>query len=144
MVLNLNKTKISLFIKAQSAESGPPLGTILGNLGVNTVKFCKDFNEYTKELPNYFKLYVNIFINENKSFTYNLSLPSVGYLLYLLKKSKDITLNNGTIIQNYFITIEDLFKLAKFKHPNLDWHKSIPIIMGTLHSANIFVEQINI
>jgi len=120
MVLNFNKTKISLFIKAQSAESGPPLGTILGNLGVNTVKFCKDFNDYTKELPNYFKLYVNIFINENKSFTYNLKLPSVGYLLYLLKKSKDITLNNGTIIQNYFITIEDLFKLAKFKHPNLD------------------------
>ena len=119
MVLNFDKTKISLFIKAQSAESGPPLGTILGNLGVNTVKFCKDFNEFTKDLPNYFKLYVNIFINENKSFTYNVKLPPVGYLLFLLKKTKDIILNNGTIEQKNFISISDLFKLAKFKHPNL-------------------------
>jgi len=119
MVLNFNKTKISLFIKSQSAESGPPLGTILGNLGVNTVKFCKDFNEFTKELPNYFKLYVNIVIQENKSLTYTVSPPSIGYLLFLLKKSKDIKLNNGTIEQKYYITIEDLFKLAKFKHSKL-------------------------
>lgn len=47
----MNYKKISLFLRAQSVDSGPPLGTILGNLGVNTVKFCKDFNEFTKDIP---------------------------------------------------------------------------------------------
>ena len=41
--------KVSIYLRAQMAESGPPLGTVLGNLGVNTVKFCKEFNDFTKD-----------------------------------------------------------------------------------------------
>jgi len=134
------KLKVNLFIKSQTAESGPPLGTILGNLGVNTVKFCKDFNEYTAELPNYFKLYVSIGINENKSFDYTVKLPSVGNFIVLLRKSETEVLPNGSIIAKNYVSIVDLFKLAKFKHQHIDFKKSIPIIMGTLGSANINVK----
>jgi len=58
--------KLILYIKAGQAESGPPLGTILGNIGVQTVKFCKEFNEFSKDLPLYFLLKVKIIISENK------------------------------------------------------------------------------
>jgi len=30
------------------ADAVPPLGTVLGNLGINAVKFCKDFNDLLK------------------------------------------------------------------------------------------------
>jgi len=48
------------FLISGSAEPAPPLGTILGNLGVNTIQFCEEFNLYTKNLPNYFYLKVAI------------------------------------------------------------------------------------
>jgi len=82
--------KLSLYIKAGQAESGPPLGTILGNIGVQTIKFCKEFNDFTKELPTYFLLKVKIIITENKSFTFSVEQPPIGFIISLLKKNEKI------------------------------------------------------
>lgn len=132
--------KLTIYIKANSAESGPPLGTTLGNIGVNTIKFCKEFNEVTKDLPNYFLLRVNIIVAENKSFTFTVNLPSIGSLIYLLKKEETFKNKDGVIINNSYIYLEDLLKLAKFKFPNYDIKKSSKIIKGSLLSANINVK----
>jgi ribosomal protein L11 len=80
------KHVIDIVIRSQSAESGPPLGTVLGNIGVNAVKFAKDFNEYTEELPNYFKVNVKIFIYRNNSYKFITRIPNIGYILSLLRK----------------------------------------------------------
>lgn len=138
-----NKIKIKIFIKSQMAENGPPLGTILGNLGLNTMKFCKEFNEFTKDLPDYFKLIVKMTINENKTYEYKVFLPTVGYFISLLKQEEELLINGKKKI-NYFISINEVFKLAKFKHPTLRFEQSIPIIMGTLASANIKIKEKNI
>ena len=132
--------KLTIYIRANSAESGPPLGTTLGNIGVNTIKFCKEFNEFTKDLPNYFLLRVSIIIAENKGFTFTVSLPSIGFLIYLLKKEEVLTNKDGVVTNNSYIYLEDLLKLAKFKFPNYDIKKSSKIIKGTLLSANINVK----
>ena len=132
--------KLTIYIRANSAESGPPLGTTLGNIGVNTIKFCKEFNEFTKDLPNYFLLRVSIIIEENKGFTFTVSLPSIGFLIYLLKKEEVLTNKDGVVTNNSYIYLEDLLKLAKFKFPNYDIKKSSKIIKGTLLSANINVK----
>jgi large subunit ribosomal protein L11 len=132
--------KLTIYIKANGAESGPPLGTTLGNIGVNTVKFCKEFNEFTKELPNYFMLRVSIVIAENKGFTFSTSLPSIGFLIYLLKKEETLKSKDGVTTTNLYIYSEDLLKLAKFKFPNYDIKKSSKIIKGSLLSANINVK----
>jgi ribosomal protein L11 len=47
---------INIIIRSKSAESGPPLGTVLGNLGVNTVKFVKEFNDFTNDYLNILSL----------------------------------------------------------------------------------------
>jgi large subunit ribosomal protein L11 len=90
----LNKIDISYikkcFIISSKAEAAPPLGTILGNIGVNTIKFCDEFNLYTKNLPSYFLLKVIIFIYENKTIKFNINKPSVGFLLNILKFEKKI------------------------------------------------------
>src|SRR5688572_4740966 len=82
-----------LFIPSANAEPGPPLGTILGNLGANTVSFCTAFNLTTKNIPTYFLLKVTIFIYENRSTTFTIDLPSTGFLLNLLKFEKIIQIN---------------------------------------------------
>lgn len=79
-----------IYIKSQSAEAAPPLGTILGNIGVNTVKFCEEFNKYTNKLPIFLVIKVKININDNKTFTFNLVSLSITYLLKLLKFKKII------------------------------------------------------
>src|ERR1700748_302341 len=93
--------KLTLYIKAGQAESGPPLGTILGNIGVQTVKFCKEFNEFTKDLPIYFLLRVKIIIPENKNFTFSVEMPSIGFIISLLKKEEKIKKKDGT--DSFFI-----------------------------------------
>lgn len=132
--------KLTLYIKAGQAESGPPLGTILGNIGVQTVKFCKEFNDFTKELPLYFLLRVNIIVAENKSFIFNIKEPSIGFIISLLKKEEKIIRKNGMEDTIFYIYFEDIIKLAKFKFPDLNLERSISIIKGSLYSSNIQIK----
>lgn len=136
----MDNIKLVIYIRANSAKSGPPLGTTLGNIGVNTMKFCKEFNEFTKDLPNYFLLKVTILVTENKSFTFSVDLPSVGFIISLLKKDEIFKDKNGTTQQLSYITLEDFLKIAKFKFPNFELQKSLKIIKGSLLSANIIVK----
>jgi len=132
--------KLVLYIRAGQAESGPPLGTILGNIGVQTVKFCKEFNDFTKDLPTYFLVKVNILITENKSFTFNVEQPSIGFIISLLKKEEKIKKKDGSEDIINYIFFEDLVKLAKFKFPNFDLKRSIKIIKGSLYSSKIKIK----
>lgn len=119
------------YLMSQKAEAVPPLGTILGNIGVNTMKFCDEFNLYTKELPNYFSLKVTILIFENKTFKFFIEKPSTSFLMNLLKFEKKIKI----IVKNRLneksfncIKLQDLIQIAIFKYPNLDIAKTLPII----------------
>jgi|ERR1700722_3151813 len=122
---------LNIIIRAKSAESGPPLGTVLGNLGVNTVKFVKEFNEFTNDLPEYFKINVKIFIFKGNTFSFNVEAPTTGYILSLLRKEH----NKGY----YYFDFKDLLKLALFKFPQSPLNKSIRIILGSVYSSNTYI-----
>jgi len=81
---------IDVYLCSATADSGPPLGTILGNLGINTAKFCKDFNDFTKELPPYFIVCTRIFIYENRTFSFVVLAPSTTYFLKILKIQQEV------------------------------------------------------
>jgi ribosomal protein L11 len=131
---------INITIKSQSAESGPPLGTVLGNIGVNAIKFAKDFNEYTAYLPNYFKVNVKIYIYRNNNYKFIIKIPNIGYILSLLKKESEYLSSGGYNVKYNYINLSDLLKLSLLKFPNISLERSIKIVLGSVKSANIIVK----
>ncbi len=96
---------------------------------MNTVKFCKEFNDFTIDLPIYIKLEVTIFIHENKSFYFTIILGSVGHLISLLKKEVEFGCDQ--------FLLSELLYLARFKFNYFPLEKSIPILLSALDSANL-------
>lgn len=132
------KNTLCFFVRAQSAETGPPLGTVLGNLGLNTSKFVNEFNDFTRELPSYFLLKVYIYVLEDRSFTFAVSLPSTGFILMFIKLPKDIIKFSKKIIQ-FYIPLKDIVQLAMLKFPGIPLKITVPLILGTAFSCNLLV-----
>lgn len=135
------KYKKSIYIRAQSADAAPPLGTILGNIGVNTINFCTAFNIYTKQLPNYFLLGVNIVIFDNRTFSFSVKLPSIGFILSLLKFERTIKVKVNDRLNDKIIVcvkLSSILQLAKLKFGKIDYC-SLKVLKGTLYSMNLIV-----
>jgi ribosomal protein L11 len=125
------KYVIKIYINAQSAESTPPLGTVLGNIGVNAVKFCKEFNEFTSELPAYFQLVVTINIFENKSYTFTTEFGSLGYVINLLKMEMEFESDK--------ILLSQLVQLALFKFSHYSLEASMSMLLGAISGSELEV-----
>lgn len=129
-----------LYIQSQGAEPTPPLGTILGNLGVNTSNFCNSYNQYTKNLPYYFLLKVNIYIYDNRATNFNVDFPSISHIINLLKFERIVKVEeNNRLIDKlvYCIKLFQVLKLAKLKFPEIELKKSFSILLGTVKSMEI-------
>lgn len=137
--MSITQSKIHIFIRSQQAEAGPPLGTVLGNLGLNATKFCKDFNDFTKELPAYFYLQVEISILEDKSFVIKAKLPSIGFILSLLKQERVVKKGTKETIE-YFVRRSDVVELAMLKLPQEQLERAVPIVCGTILAADLKIE----
>lgn len=125
---------LTIFIRANSAEATPPLGTVLGNLGLNSIKFCKEFNEFTAELPSYITLGVSITVLLNRTYSFKIiSGPTMGQLLYLLK------LRDRSIAYQYCISLKTLVQLTVYKFPNIPLKYAIPVVMGVIKAARMSV-----
>jgi ribosomal protein L11 len=132
--------KIEVFLRSQLAEPGPPLGTVLGNLGLNATKFCKEFNDFTKELPTYFMLRTVISVLEDKSFSIQVFLPSIGFIISLLKFERSF-LRHGKPVSVSCITAKNVVSLAKFKFPQLPLETSVPMVCGSVMSAGLKIVE---
>src|ERR1700742_3318443 len=116
--------KFSMFLRAKNVDSGPPLSTILGNYGVNTVAFCKEFNEFTKELPTYFLLELVITINSDRTYSFIINEPTIAFLLKLVGKKVEIfNKGSGGFKVDYIkvIFLKDIYLICKFKYNSYDF-----------------------
>lgn len=142
----LPKYTKNIYLRAQGAEPAPPLGTILGNLGVNTTTFCTNFNLFTKNIPIYFLLKVKIAIYENRSTSFSIDLPSTCYFLNLLKFEKTIKIWVFDRFHDKVIScvkLYEILKLTKLKFPELPLTQSFFIILGSVKSMNLFISKSN-
>ena len=134
------KRSVSFYINAQEASPGPPVGTILGNTGINTSEFCTAFNNYTAKLPYYFALKVIVYVYENDTFTFEIKTPSTGAWIKRLRFSSEVEVFQGLfplkklVLQVYAL---DLLKLALFKFPKMSLKKSFRMIWGSAKSQGL-------
>jgi len=136
------KHQVCIYVQSQKSELSLSLSTVLGNLGVNTIKFCKDFNNYTSNLPVYFKLKVFIDIFEDRSFKFKVFLPNTSIILNLLKFNeiekfwdKDRFKERNILC----IRLAEVVKLSVFKFPKLPIFKSFWILCGIINSMKLII-----
>jgi len=131
----------SIFLRSNKVEAGPPLSTILGNFGINTVKFVKDFNDYTKDLPDYFLLIVYVTIFNDKTYSFNFNKPNISLLLRLMSFDKDFLVkgSGGYRPQKYkVIKLEDIIYISFFSYGYFN-NNTLSIILGTINSMDLYV-----
>jgi large subunit ribosomal protein L11 len=144
MDINLVGTKYikKIYLRAQSADPSPPLGTVLGNIGVNASNFCTLFNNRTKNLPSYLALKTTIYVYHNKTIDFTVSLPSTSFFLNAIRFEKTIKVFVGDRFNDKIILCVELYavlQLAKLKFSNYSLKKAFGIILGTIKSMNLVI-----
>ena len=77
---------LKLQVPAGSATPSPPIGPALGQRGINIMEFCKAFNAQSQQMDKGAPIPVEITYYVDKSFTFKMKTPPVGY--FLLKAAK--------------------------------------------------------
>lgn len=133
---------IKLQIPAGKATPAPPVGSALGQHGVNIMSFTKEFNERTKNDAGLI-IPVVITVYEDRSFTFVTKTPPAAVLI---KKACGIDKASGVPNKNKVATISkaDVQKIAETKMPDLNaanLESAMSMIAGTARSMGIVVED---
>lgn len=138
--------QLKIYLKAGEAAVTPPLGPLLGQFGVNTVQFCREFNEATDGFIDFFienkplhienfELIVDIFIYDDRTFHFIIHKPSVSFLLRLLTN-----VDKGSArLMKYQIHYNNIIKIALFKYPNISLYAASKMIRGTARAIGISI-----
>ena len=135
------KAVVKVHIPAGAATPAPPVGPALAQHGVNIGEFIKQFNEATREQQG-FKLPVEIFVHEDRTFTFKVHEPPAAALI-----KKAISLEKGSDTPNKkqvaTITKAQLKEVAEKKMKDLnttDIDQAMKIIAGSAKSMGVKVE----
>jgi large subunit ribosomal protein L11 len=134
--------KVKLQIPAGRATPAPPVGTILGPVGINLAEFCSRFNDETKDKMGDI-LPVEISVYEDRSYDFKLKTPPAAFLL---KKAAGIKSGTAKGSQNIVGTIKrsQLREIAELKLVDLnayDVEAAMKIIEGTAKNMGIKIED---
>ena len=132
--------EIKLQIAATKANPSPPVGTALGQQGVNIMEFCKAFNEKTKDMAGY-NIPVVITVYADKSFTFITKQPPATDLI---KKAAGITKGADNPLKNKVgqLTKAQILEIVDKKIVDMntkDREQAAKIIAGSARSMGITV-----
>nr|QCI07210.1 ribosomal protein L11 [Hypnea pannosa] len=134
---------VKLALPAGKATPAPPVGPALGQHGANIVMFCKEYNARTADKVGLI-IPVEIFIYEDRSFSFILKTPPASVLL---AKAAGITKGSGKPNLNTvgFISEKQLEEIAQIKLQDLNTNnlkQAMQIILGTAKSMGIQVNTL--
>ena len=135
------KAIIKLQIPAGKANPAPPVGSALGQHGVNIMGFCKEYNERTAAQAGSI-IPVEITVYDDRSFTFITKTPPTANLL---KKALDVEKASGDPGREKVgrLSRDKLREIAQLKSKDLnavDIESAERIIEGTARSMGIEVE----
>lgn len=131
---------VKLQIKAGQATPAPPVGTALGQHGVNIMQFCQQYNDATQQLMGQV-IPVELTIFEDRSFTFITKQPPAAELI---KKAAGIESGSGEPNRNKVATLTkaQVRTIAEQKMVDLnanDVEAAMRIIEGTARSMGVEV-----
>ena len=131
---------IKLALPAGKATPAPPVGTALGQHGVNIAAFCKEYNARTAEKMGLI-IPVEISVYEDRSYSFVLKTPPASVLLANAAKVK-----KGSATPNRVnvgsVTRAQLEEIANIKLPDLNTTKissAMRIVEGTARNMGITI-----
>jgi large subunit ribosomal protein L11 len=131
---------VKLQLKAGQATPAPPVGTALGQHGVNIMEFCKAYNEATQQQMGQV-IPVDLTIYEDRSFTFVTKQPPAAELI---KQAAGIEKGSGEPHRNKvaMLTQDQVRQIAETKMKDLnarDVEQAMKIIAGTARSMGVDV-----
>lgn len=136
------KANLKMKIRAGQASPAPPVGSTLGQYGVNMMDFINPFNEQTKDMQGA-ELTVHITIYEDRSLTFRVvSTPTDNRIRSALKIDKGSGRPNSEKITKK-LSQADWIKIAqdKAKDMNTDNIDSVKkMVAGTARSMGVEIE----
>jgi large subunit ribosomal protein L11 len=135
------KAILKLQIEAGKANPAPPVGSVLGQHGVNIMAFCKEYNDRTSRQEGSI-VPVEITVYEDRSFTFITKMPPVAGLI---KKALGLEKGAGAAGHDEMAVLprQKLREIAKQKAKDLnavDIDGAERIVAGSARSMGIKVE----
>ena len=129
-----------LQIVAAQATPAPPVGTALGQHGVNIMEFCKQYNEATQQFAGQV-IPVELTIYEDRSFSFVLKQPPAAELI---RKAAGIEKGSGEPNRDKVARLsrDQVRQIAERKMVDLnanDIDNAMRIIEGTARSMGVEV-----
>ena len=132
---------IKLQIPAGQANPSPPIGTALGQRGVNIMEFCKAFNAATQDLEANAPIPTVITVYQDKSFSFITKTPPASYYL---KQAAKLEKGSGEAGREVIgrVSRAQCQEIAEKKMVDLnanDIDAAVLMIMGTARSMGLEV-----
>ncbi|HVX00477.1 MAG TPA: 50S ribosomal protein L11 [Candidatus Babeliaceae bacterium] len=134
------KAKVKLQIPGGAATPAPPVGSALGQQGVNIMEFCKQFNALTASKKGQ-TIPVIVTVYTDRSFDILVKTPPTSELI-----KKRINLAKGaskpSVDKVGAISWADIEEVAKIKMPDLNAHdieEAKKIVAGSARSMGLEV-----
>lgn len=134
--------KVGLQIQAGKANPAPPVGTVLGPLGINLQEFCTKYNDATKDkmgdvVP------VEISVYDDRSFDFVIKTPPAPFLIKKFANvQKGSTKGSKQIVGS--LTKAQVKEIAEIKLPDLNAYsvdEAIKSIEGTALNMGIEIKD---
>ena len=131
---------VKLQLRAGQATPAPPVGTALGQHGVNIMEFCKAYNEATQSQMGQV-IPVDLTIYEDRSFDFVTKQPPAAELI---KQAAGIEKGSGEPHREKvaMLTQDQVRQIAETKMKDLnarDVEQAMKIIAGTARSMGVDV-----
>lgn len=134
---------VRLTIPAGAARPGPPVGAILGQLKLNLMAFCKDFNARTQKYKPDTPMAVSLIAYKDQTFDYVIKSPKVSWFLKQAAGVESASSRPGHVVASS-VTLKHVYEIATIKKDDPGC-KHLPVesicksIIGTAKSMGISV-----
>jgi large subunit ribosomal protein L11 len=133
---------VKLQIRAGQATPAPPVGTALGQHGVNIMEFCRQYNEQTQQYSGQV-IPAELTIYEDRSFSFILKQPPAAELI---KQAAGVEKGSGEPNRTKVARLsgDEVRQIAERKMADLnanDVDQAMKIIAGTARSMGVEVDR---